>query len=332
VDEAANQVSSDRALSWLIEERANIVSTMRQAAEHPDVPDALITQLALVSLNHLNTGGYWPLLVATGQVSLQVARRADDRIAQAFAHHDIGAAQLTFGRGEQALSEFSAAVELFRSQADQAGEAMALCNLAHVLERLGQIEEGIEVANRALAICTERDLKHLEATTCLALGMLYGLADRRSRELHYHERSLSIYADLRHDRGRARALYNVGIACRNAGRTEEAIANLCESIELTDRLDLLDTSSEARAELAAVYCASGRPDLALTLATEALSIALQVGSEITEAVARHSIGNALDALHRRNQARTEWYAAQLIYERLGAPVADEIRLLLGVAD
>jgi tetratricopeptide (TPR) repeat protein/transcriptional regulator with XRE-family HTH domain len=332
VDDTVNGVGVDHALSWLIEEGANIVSTMRQAAEHSAVPDALITQLALVSLNHLNTGGHWPLLVATGRVSLRVADRTGNRIAQAFAHHDIGAAHLQVGRGDDALTEFEAAVELFRAEVDQSGEAMALCNLAHVFERLGRIEEGIRAGNRALAISADHGLKHLEATTCLALGLLHGLADERSQELRYHERSLSIYAEIGYDRGRARALYNFGVACRNAGRTEEATANLRESIKLTDRLDLVDTSSEARSELAAVYCATGRPDLALTLGTEALSIALMLGSEITEARARHCVGNALDALQRRNQARREWYAAQLIYERLGAPTADEIRLLLAVAD
>jgi tetratricopeptide (TPR) repeat protein len=158
--------------------------------------------------------------------------------------------------------------------------------------------------------------------------MLHGLSGNRDQELAYHERSLSIYADIGYDRGRARALYNLGVAWRSVGREDEAVPALQSAIELTDQLGLMNSAADARTELAAIHCVAGRPEFALGLCAEAVSIAVQVGSEIAEARARHAMGNALKALQRSSEARREWYAAQLIYERLGAPTAEEVRQLV----
>jgi tetratricopeptide (TPR) repeat protein len=226
------------------------------------------------------------------------------------------------------MQEFDRAVELFHQEGDNPAEAMALCNLAYTFERLGRIDDGIRAAERGLELCSRGQLRHLEATTCLALGLLHGLSGNRDQEVAHHERSLSIYADIGYDRGRARALYNLGVAWRSAGREDEAVPALESAIELTDQLGLMNSAVDARTELASIYCAAGCPDLALDLCAEAISISVQAGGELAEARARHAMGNALNALRRSSDARREWYAAQLIYEQLGAPTADEVRQLV----
>ena len=303
-------------LSWLTEERTRLVGVLRSAARRSDVPVALITQTARASLNHLNIKGHWFQLIATSRVALEVAEDSGDTIAEGFAHHDLGAAYTQLDRAEDAVAEFEAAARCFRSKADEAAEAMVLCNLAHTFERIGRIDEGIEVGLRALDLCAARDLRHLEATTCLAVGLLYGHVGDHARELEYHERSVAMYAELHHDRGVAYAMHSLGMVRRAAGRVDEAITTLEAAIELTDEQGLISTAAESRTELANLYVAIDRPDLALTPATEALDIAVRVDSEIIEARSRHCIGDIMAATGHDTEAHRQWSAAQALYERL----------------
>jgi tetratricopeptide (TPR) repeat protein len=328
IDGDIGDTGIDSALTWLIEERNNIAATLQQAAEMPGVPRALISQLSIGSLYELNTGGFWPVLAAIARSSLAAASVSGDRTAQAFAHHDIAAASARLRRHSEAVEHMTASVELFRSENDQVGEAMALCNLAYSLERAGHLKDGVRAAQRALDLCLDRGLRHLEATTCLVLGMLYdGLGDR-PREIEHYRRSLSTYAEIGHDRGRARAHYNLAVAHRRAGRRDEAVENFHRAMELCDQLDLVDTASETRTELAEVYGETGQMARALALSQEAADLAAAIGSEFAEARARQAMGGVFAGLKRPAEARREWAAALAIYEQLGAPAADDVRAKL----
>ena len=330
LDDSPSLGTSDDELRWLMDERANLLDTVQQASSRSGVPTVLVTQVAIACIHPFNTGGYWRELIAISRASLDVATASGDRLAQAFAHHDIAAGLSQLGDTGTAVSEMQAAVELFSLEHDEPGEAMSLCNLAYAFKRGGRIEQGIRAAERALSLSASRGFRHIEATTCLALGLLHGEAGQRQHELDYHERSRAIYAEMNYDRGRARALFNIALAHESAGRTKEAIAGFEETSRLCDRLGLKGTASEARASLARLLIVTGRSSQAMVTSREALEMAIEVGSEMAEAQARHVLGSALNAMQRPDEARHEWQLAQLIYERLGAPMATDVSHLLTV--
>ena len=325
IDEAVDRHTADLGLAWLTAERTCLVAVLTEASHHAHVPPDLVTQVARAALNHLNINGLWSQLLLVNRIALAVAFRSGDTASQAFAHHDLGAALTQLDRAEEAVAELETAARLFADLHDRPGEAMVLCNLAHTYEVTGRLDDGIETGLRALALCADRDTPHLEATTLLALGLLYGRAGDRARELEYHERSLAIYVALGHERGVAFAMYTLGIVRRNAGRAAEAAETLRAAIELTEAQGLRVTAAESRTELANLYVATNRPDLALGPVHEALEIAIQIGSEITEAHSRHCLGDALEALGRPLEARREWRAAQVLYERLESASAGALR-------
>ena len=318
-------------LRWFMADRDNLLDTVQQAAARPGIPPRLVTQLAIACMHSFNTGGHWRELIAISRTSLDLATATGDRLAQAFAHHDIAAALSQLGDTTTAVAGMQSAVDLFSQERDEPGEAMSLCNLAYAFKRGGWVEEGIRAAERALSLSASRGFRHIEATTCLALGLLHGQAGRRQRELDYHERSRAIYAEMNYDRGRAHALYNIALAHEAAGRIEEAMGVYEETFRLCDRLGLAVAGSEARTNLAGLLIEIGRPAEAVVTSRNALTSALTVGSEMAEAQARHTLGVALDATGQTAEARREWAAAQSIYERLGAPVAADVRRLLSAS-
>ena len=328
LDDSPSLGTSDDELRWLMDERANLLDTVQQAASRPGVPVRLVTQLAIACMHSFNTGGYWRELIAISRTSLALASASGDRLAQAFAHHDIAAAQSQLGDTATAVAGMQSAVELFSREDDEPGEAMSLCNLAYAFKRGGRVEEGIRAAERALTLSASRGFRHLEATTCLALGLLHGEAGRRQHELDYHERSRAIYAEMKYDRGRAHALFNIALAHQAAGRIDKAMEVYEDTFRLCDDLGLAVAGSEARANLAALLIDTGRLSQAVVTSRDSLEAALLVGSEMAEARARHVLGIALDALGQEVEARQEWSAAQSIFERLGAPMAADVRRLL----
>lgn len=328
LDDNLSLGTSDDELRWLMDERGSLLDTVQQAASRPGIPPRLVIQVAMACMHPFNTGGYWRELIAISRASLDLATRTGDLLAQAFAHHDIGAGLSQLADTAAAVAEMRAAVELFSQERDEAGEAMSLCNLAYACKRGGWVDEGIRAAERALDLCASGGFRHLEATTCLALGLLHGEAGRRQTELEYHERSRAIYAEMKYDRGRARALFNIALAHEAAGRVGEAMEVYEDAFRLCDQLGLSMAAAEARTKLAGLLIGTGRLAQAVTAGREALEMSLRIGSEMAEAEARHVLGVALNALDRTDEARREWSTAQAIYERLGAPMAVDVRRLL----
>lgn len=321
-------VGTNDARRWLADERLVMISAMAHGADAERVPADLVSQLAIASLGFVSTHGYWQDLLQISEIALRTAARSGDVTAEAFARHDRGAAVSQLGRDSEAVDDLTRSVDLFRSAGDQVGEAMALCNLAYTFERLGRADEGIAAGLRGLRLSEIGEHRQLEATTRLALGLLYGHVGDRVAEVEYLERCLDIYADINHERGRARALYNVGAAYARTGRREEARRMLEASMRLCDALNIVDTAVLTRALLVDHYIEDDHRERALLVSDEALSIALSSHSDLSEADARLARGRALAALDRAEEAGHEWQLTLSIYRRLGAAPADEVERML----
>ncbi|MFJ9434242.1 AfsR/SARP family transcriptional regulator [Streptomyces sp. NPDC101490] len=139
-------------LRWFEDERASLITAVRQAAGAG--LDELCWDLALTSVTLFEMYGYFDDWRTTHEIALDVTRRNDNRRGQAAMLYSLGALHMFEYRLDEARGRLGPARELFRQVGDVHGEALALRNLAFVDRIQGRLDEamaGYEQALRMLA-------------------------------------------------------------------------------------------------------------------------------------------------------------------------------------
>ena len=96
--------------------------------------------------------GYWHDAVHANQTTLQLARRAGDRAAEAHAHSDLGVISMWLGRHADAIASLQASLTLRRALHDRQGQAVSLNALGVVLRKTTHDQQARAAWHETLAI------------------------------------------------------------------------------------------------------------------------------------------------------------------------------------
>ena len=249
----------EEALTWYDDERANIVSAIRQAvtAGMHDVAWRMPPTLFPV----FNRRNNWADCVITHRIAVESARKAGDRLGEAWALNQLGfslarlrdaeafrhleqalAIRREFGDtrgeaytalalgeghlnmdgpGEAALRNMRRAVELLRPMGSTSLLGVAVNNLGEVYYQLGDLDSAAECYDESRVICHEIGGNGL-GYALQNLGCVYldlGRLDDASTRLTEAVRAHRALGDLF---GEARALMHLGRVCRKKDDIVEA--------------------------------------------------------------------------------------------------------------
>ncbi|MFJ4779223.1 BTAD domain-containing putative transcriptional regulator [Streptomyces sp. NPDC088762] len=225
---AAKDLAESGANSKQYESAAVAVRDAAQAAKDPYAEGRARTTLTNV---HLVAGRFTEADDEARQATA-LAREAGDPLPRCWAPNDRGIIALYQGRhadGERYLRE---AIENFRADGNNVGEASALCNLSRIHVELGRLQSAIDLAQQGITIYDR-------------MGLTLRLANGR---------------------------YALGIALTQAGRLGEALAQLTEALSLfhDNRQPLWEGVTHFR--LAEAHLAARRPTLAASHAEQAIAL------------------------------------------------------------
>ncbi|MFD5619488.1 BTAD domain-containing putative transcriptional regulator [Streptomyces yangpuensis] len=225
---AAKDLAESGANSKQYESAATALRDAAQAAKDPYAEGRARTTLTNV---HLVAGRFAEADDEARQATA-LAREAGDPLPSCWAPNDRGIIALYEGRhadGERYLLE---AIQNFRADANNVGEASALCNLSRIHVELGRLTSAIDLAQQGIAIYDR-------------MGLSLRLANGR---------------------------YALGIALTQAGRLGEALAQLTEALALfhDNRQPLWEGVTHFR--LAVAHLAARRPTLAAAHAEQAIAL------------------------------------------------------------
>ncbi|MBT2482755.1 tetratricopeptide repeat protein [Streptomyces sp. ISL-94] len=225
---AAKDLAESGANSKQYESAAVAVRDAAQAAKDPYAEGRARTTLTNV---HLVAGRFTEADDEARQATA-LAREAGDPLPSCWAPNDRGIIALYQGRhadGERYLLE---AIENFRADGNNVGEASALCNLSRIHVELGRLQSAIDLAQQGITIYDR-------------MGLTLRLANGR---------------------------YALGIALTQAGRLGEALAQLAEALSLfhDNRQPLWEGVTHFR--LAEAHLAARRPTLAASHAEQAIAL------------------------------------------------------------
>ena len=256
-----------------------------------------------------------------------------------------------------ALPPFEEALKQFRSNHDRHGEAVALGYIANCQRKLGNLDEALEFAERALRMKEELGDRGEQGNTHNQLGLiqweradypaaiqhlrlaieigasigdeeLQGAAhnnlglvlDERGdyqHSLEQYQLALKFDRAAHFERGEGDALGNVGGVHLTLGRFREALPFYQHALEISERLGLKPAASDDLGDIALCLAGLGDVDGAMKSFDRALLLAREAGLAKEEADWRKGKGTTLAGLGRYDAALREYAEAEKVYQHSG---------------
>ena len=220
----------DQARAWFETEVEVLLSMIRYAEAGRF--DAYAWQIPWALGPFFHRRGWLRSYSAIQQTALAAAKRLDDTLALAHAHHLLGHAQLQMSDYESAEPNFRQALDLFRELGDRANEAVVLNGLAGMLEKQERYDEALAVALDALRMLKAAGHWWTQATLENGVGWLYAHLGQYDEALTHCQRALSLHRESGHRGGAADTLDSLAFVYLQQGDLAQALAHYEQAIEI----------------------------------------------------------------------------------------------------
>ncbi|MGQ5638754.1 MULTISPECIES: ATP-binding protein [unclassified Streptomyces] len=314
------------AFAWYVTEYANLIAAFETAAAIG--ADAHVCELPRFLRAYFARRCGTTHLNVLFERALSAAERLDDPVQLAEAHSDLGFARYNAGRTAQAAAAYETAGRLLSRTGDARAEAELAVRRGYLSWDAGQAEEPLELfrlagklyeragcpAGAAHAAAAEAwtllqlghreeaarlarqvlDLAHTDAAwpPGLTARITLGLAVAREAPEESAEqlrRALTLAREDGHLNNQAWCLNCMGVALRQMGRYDEALASHREAFALLDELFEEHWKIHFLNGYAETHRLAGAPEEALRLHREALELARRLGNQHAEALAQEGI-------------------------------------------
>jgi tetratricopeptide (TPR) repeat protein len=220
--------------------------------------------------------------------SLILGLAAEDPVACGYAANLRGVLALRGLRFAESTDYLKNALDAFRLDGNQHGEAAALSNLARAQGELGEAASALDAAERVVAIYRD-----------LGSGLRLG-----------------------------NGLYSMGVTLTATGAYDRALGCLTEALGIfrTVRQRLWEGLTLYR--LGQLHLAAGSYRLSASHVEQALVVMRDIGGEWRTANALTVLGEALTGMGQPVRAHACWHDALATYTVLGSPEAAQVRRLL----
>ncbi|MFF8838244.1 BTAD domain-containing putative transcriptional regulator [Streptomyces sp. NPDC015130] len=238
-----------------------------------------------------HTAGRFAEADRDAELALPHADRAEDPVPACWSANARGIIALYQNRFAEGERYFTEAIERFRGIGDEPGEASALCNLSRIHLATGRTSSAIALARQGTEIYDSMGHALRGANGRYALGLALTQDNQLGAAGEQLREAMAVFADSRQ--------------------------RLWEGMTLF-RLSEVDLAARRHAQ------AASNAEMALT-------VLRGIGGEWRRGNVLTVLGRALTGIGQSGRALVCWQEALGIFEELGAPEADEVRVLLAPA-
>jgi DNA-binding SARP family transcriptional activator len=321
----------DDALAWLEAERGNLVAAVQQVAAASELAGELATELARALFAFFHIRGHVGDWIDANEAARRVARRDGDRLAEAYACKDLGAARELRGQYRDALADLRDGLALFTEIGDNTGRSACLNNLGAVYDSLGEPARAARLLEESLAISRELADRHSQAISLNNLGPLYDRLGDPARALSCLGEARATFAALGNRRGQAVAMAHLAGVHAVSGRHAQAMAYGRSSLAIFEEIDDASGRAYALSRLGVAHRVNERYSAAASCLREARQLAERVGDGRLAGTCLKELGVVATQRGDPEEARRRWREALVVFDRLGIADAGEVRALLAAA-
>jgi DNA-binding SARP family transcriptional activator/tetratricopeptide (TPR) repeat protein len=211
----ADLSAKEQAMAWFDAEAPVLIALISQA--YAEGFDTHAWQIPWALSPFFSRRGRLQEYVASQQIALSAARRLDDQLAQAHAHHLLGQAQAWLHDYDAAEPNARQSLDMFRDLGDRAGEAAVLNGLSIMLERQGRYPEALALALDALRMLKAVGYWWAQGTLENTTGWLYAHLGQFDEALTHCQRALGLHRESGYRGGAGDALDSLGFIYRHLG-------------------------------------------------------------------------------------------------------------------
>ncbi|HEX2823779.1 MAG TPA: BTAD domain-containing putative transcriptional regulator [Streptosporangiaceae bacterium] len=219
--------AAEQALGWYDSERANLVAATRQASScglHE-----IAWRLPAPLFGIFNTRHNWVDCIATHRIALDSARRAGNRQGEAWVLNNLGEALGITGDSD-GIGCLEQALAIRHEIGDKRGEAQAANNLADAYQRLGRMDDALDLLRRALDLNREAGYRYGEGIALGNLGSTLLDLDRAEEAIDYLQQARLTFAEIEYLDGVGYVLHILGRCYSSLGRDADAVACLRQAL------------------------------------------------------------------------------------------------------
>ncbi|WP_240495104.1 NB-ARC domain-containing protein [Streptomyces showdoensis] len=306
----------DDPLRWFEDERASLITAVRQAAGAG--LDELCWDLALTLVTLFEMYGYFDDWRTTHEIALAVTRHNDNRRGQAAMLYSLGALHMFEYKLDEARGRLGPACELFRQVGDVHGEALALRNLAFVDRIQGRLDEAMAGYEKALVMLSQVNDSTAEAHVLSNMAQIHldrGLIAEGKETM---AAGLAAVERSGNRRVRAQILCRLGEAHLQIDEVTEAEYVFTQALETVRSVGDPVGECYALRGLAMVRSRQGSHDAAYEMLEEAVGIASQAREYLAIGRIQLSLGEVAADKGSYERAKEHIDAALDVFGRMQA--------------
>ena len=253
-------------------------------------------------------------------------RAAGDRrgVADTLSHSGIACWFLS--RYPEANASMQEALSLYRDVGDRRGEAKVHNNLGPIHLSNGYHRDALDAYQKSLQIFREIGGPQYEANLHHNIGSVYRYKGSYSEALDACRQALTIYRDIGDLPGEAEVLNDIGAIYQSVACYDEALVHHERARLIAEDIGNLSQQLIALRLIADVGRGSGRYGEALEHYHAALSLSREIGDLYEEGKILEGIAEATLNTQRYDSARIALRQALDIFQRLGVPEAEAVRI------
>jgi DNA-binding SARP family transcriptional activator/tetratricopeptide (TPR) repeat protein len=246
-------------------------------------------------------------------------RSLRDPGGEADATDQMGMALQRTAQSRESLAYYGEAMALYSEAGDQRGIATALGHAGIASWHLGRYQEATDYLTKSLSLYREVGDKLGEAKTHNNLGRIQLYQGLYREALDSYQRALHIYGDVAIPQRRAILHHNIGSLHHHKGNLDEGLAAFRRALAIYRTIGDLPNEGDVLNDIGAIYGSAGLYDQALTHHQQARAIAEQVGNLAQQLLALRSIADVRRGLGQYEQALDDYETTLHLAREIGDP-------------
>ena len=318
---------ADEAEAWLDVERSNLLAVAQAAVDNSHEHARFFPHVLAKSLYNWGT---WQIADSLHEAAYDAWGDRGDPVARAQILVDRASALWSLGSHAEALHHGTKALDLSRSQADQAGQAQALFQVARVKLISDHPQEALRDLDEALALHRQLGNARGEAEVSNLMGIALGQSGRFHESLARFQSMYRLEQSIGDKHGQAWALNNIGRTYTQLERHEAALKCYEESLSLVRRIGGRQELGNLYENLGNSLRETGDHTQALAYLNRAVETFRDLRDPRSESDSLISMGLTFQGLQRYEDARTTFALAEQISTRTNNHHSRQ-KALLGIA-
>ncbi len=246
--------------------------------------------------------------------------------SNALLHRGIARAYL--GHAADAAADFKESLTIAKEVKNTSNEAINMNNLGELEYKAGYHRDALEMFQAALALFRELGWRQHEAVALNNIANVHQYKGRHDEALYFYGEALGIHRETGDRRNQADALSNMGATYVHLELYAKALKPLREALALAQEIDDSYEQVCALHRIGDAQRGSGLLIPAHESYERALILARDVADPYLEAQCLDGLGEIAFKTSGREAAGTHWRRALDIYDGLGAPEAEVLRVRL----